>query len=323
LVVGDVVGHGLRASATMGRLRTAVRTLADVDLPPEELLVHLDDLIAHLGPEDGIVTDSELDVVTDFIATCLYVVYDPVSRRCTAATAGHPPPAVVTPDGTADFIDLPVGPPLGVGGLPFEAVEWEVPRGSLLALYTDGLLDVPEHDLAKGMALLRRRLERPARSLEAQCDDLIQTLLPSQPSDDVALLLARTCALDEGRVASWDLAPDPAAVAGARDEVSRRLAEWGLHEVSYTAELVVSELVTNAIRYGGPPIQLRLIRDNVLICEVSDGSSTAPHMRRARIFDEGGRGLMLVAQFAERWGTRQLPGGKSIWAEIGVQGQAG
>ncbi|MCX5087815.1 SpoIIE family protein phosphatase [Streptomyces sp. NBC_00365] len=323
LVVGDVVGHGLRASATMGRLRTAVRTLADVDLPPDELLVHLDDLIAHLGTENGIVTDSELDVVTDFIATCLYLVYDPVSRRCTAAAAGHPPPAVVTPDGTADFIDLPVGPPLGVGGLPFEAVEWEVPRGSLLALYTDGLLDVPEHDLDKGMALLRRRLERPARSLEAQCDDLIETLLPSQPSDDVALLLARTCALDEGRVASWDLAPDPAAVAGARDEVSRRLAEWGLHEVSYTAELVVSELVTNAIRYGGPPIQLRLIRDNVLICEVSDGSSTAPHMRRARIFDEGGRGLMLVAQFAERWGTRQLPGGKSIWAEIGVQGQAG
>jgi signal transduction histidine kinase len=230
---------------------------------------------------------------------------------------------VVTPDGTADFIDLPVGPPLGVGGLPFEAVEWEVPRGSLLALYTDGLLDVSEHDLDEGMALLRRRLERPARSLEALCDDLIQTLLPSQPSDDVALLVARTCALDENRVASWDVAPDPAAVAGARDEVSRRLAEWGLHEVSYTAELVVSELVTNAIRYGGPPIQLRLIRDTVLICEVSDGSSTAPHMRRARIFDEGGRGLMLVAQFAERWGTRQLPGGKSIWAEIGVQGQAG
>jgi anti-sigma regulatory factor (Ser/Thr protein kinase) len=210
-----------------------------------------------------------------------------------------------------------------VGGLPFEAVEWEVPRGSLLALYTDGLLDVPEHDLGKGMELLRRRLERPARSLEALCDDLIQTLLPSQPSDDVALLLARTCALDEGRVASWDLPSDPAAVAGARDEVSRRLAEWGLHEVSYTAELVVSELVTNAIRYGGPPIQLRLIRDNVLICEVSDGSSTTPRMRRARIFDEGGRGLMLVAQFAERWGTRHMPGGKSIWAEIGLQGQGG
>ncbi|CAL9662756.1 hypothetical protein SUDANB105_07090 [Streptomyces sp. enrichment culture] len=321
LVVGDVVGHGLRASATMGRLRTAVRTLADVDLPPEELLVHLDDLVTHLRTEEDTAIDDELEIVTDLIATCLYLVYDPVSRRCTAAGAGHPPPAVVRPDCAAEFIDLPVGPPLGVGGLPFEAVEWEVSPGSLLVLYTDGLVEVPEHDLGKGLALLRQRLERPARSLAAIADDLIQSLLPAQPSDDVALLIARTRALDTGQVATWDLPPDPAAVGGARDKVSRRLADWGLHEVAFTAELVVSELVTNAIRYGGPPIQLRLIRDTVLICEVSDGSSTAPHMRRARIFDEGGRGLLLVAQFTERWGTRHLAGGKSIWAEIGIQNE--
>ncbi|WP_327315814.1 SpoIIE family protein phosphatase [Streptomyces sp. NBC_01235] len=319
LVVGDVVGHGLRASATMGRLRTAVRTLADVDLPPEELLVHLDDLITHLRAEEDTATDPELEIVTDLVATCLYLVYDPVSRRCTAAGAGHPPPAVVTPDGKAEFIDLPAGPPLGVGGLPFEAVEWEVPRGSLLVLYTDGLVEVPEHDLGRGMALLRRRLERPADSLDATCDDLVQTLLPAQPSDDVALLIARTRALDAGQVATWDLPSDPAAVADAREKVARRLADWGLDEVVFTAELVVSELVTNAIRYGTPPVQLRLIRDTALICEVSDSSSTAPHMRRARMFDEGGRGLLLVAQFAQRWGTRHRAGGKSIWAEIGVQ----
>ncbi|MER6441223.1 SpoIIE family protein phosphatase [Streptomyces sp. NPDC001185] len=318
LVVGDVVGHGLRASATMGRIRTAVRTLADVDLPPEELLVHLDDLVTHLRAEEGTNTGSELEVITELIATCLYLVYDPVSRRCTAAGAGHPPPAVVAPDGTAEFVDLPVAPPLGVGGLPFESVEWEVPRGSLLALYTDGLVEARDHDLGRGMALLLQRLQRPAPSLEATCDDLIQTLLPTQPSDDVALLLARTKALDADRVAIWDLPSDPAAVAGARGEVSRRLADWGLEELAFTVELVVSELVTNAIRYGRPPVQLRMIRDSVVICEVSDTSSTAPHMRRARTFDEGGRGLLLVAQFAERWGTRHLPGGKSIWAEVGV-----
>ncbi|WP_405915377.1 SpoIIE family protein phosphatase [Streptomyces sp. NBC_00728] len=318
LVVGDVVGHGLRASATMGRLRTAVRTLADVDLPPDELLVHLDDLITRLRTEEGSTADSELDIVTDLIATCLYVVYDPVSRRCTAAAAGHPPPAVVTPDGTAAFVELSAGPPLGMGGLPFEAVEWEVPRGSLLALYTDGLIEAAEHDLDKGMALLLQRLEQPAHSLGAMCDDLVQTLLPAQPSDDVALLLARTRALEPGRVATWDLSSDPAAVAGARGEVSRRLADWGLDEAAFTTELIVSELVTNAIRYGGPPVQLRLIRGTALICEVTDSSSTAPHLRRARMLDEGGRGLMLVAQLADRWGTRHLPGGKAIWAEIGV-----
>ncbi|MBN0049263.1 SpoIIE family protein phosphatase [Streptomyces actuosus] len=318
LVVGDVVGHGLRASATMGRLRTAVHTLADVDLPPEELLVHLDDLITHLRAEEDPATDSELEISTDLIASCLYLVYDPVSRRCAAAGAGHPPPAVVTPDGKAEFIDLPVGPPLGVGGLPFEAVEWDVPRGSLLVLYTDGLVEVPDHDLGRGMALLRRCLERPAPSLEATCDDLVRSLLPAQPSDDVALLVARTRALDASQVATWDLPSDPAAVADARAQVARRLASWGLHEVVFTAELVVSELVTNAIRYGAPPVHLRLIRDTVLICEVSDASSTAPHMRRARMLDEGGRGLLLVAQFAERWGTRHGAGGKSIWAEISL-----
>ncbi|MFE9097251.1 SpoIIE family protein phosphatase [Streptomyces sp. NPDC007264] len=318
LVVGDVVGHGLRASATMGRLRTAVRTLADVDLPTDELLVHLDDLVTHLAAEEEPTAEPEPDfeISTDLIATCLYVVYDPVSRRCSAASAGHPPPAVVTPDGTADFIDISPGPPLGVGGLPFEAVEWELPRGSLLALYTDGLIEGAKHDVGRGLTQLRRHLEEPPASLEALCDDLIRNLLPAQPQDDVALLVARTRALDTDQVATWDLPSDPAAVARARAEALARLSAWGLQEAAFTAELVVSELVTNAIRYGQPPIRLRLIHDVVLICEVSDSSSSAPHLRRARTFDEGGRGLLLVAQFAERWGTRHHAAGKTIWAEI-------
>ncbi|MFD1660880.1 SpoIIE family protein phosphatase [Streptomyces caeni] len=320
LVVGDVVGHGLRASATMGRLRTAVRTLADVDLPTDELLVHLDDLVTHLAAEEEPIAEPEADieVSTDLIATCLYVVYDPISRRCTAASAGHPPPAVVTPDGTADFVEVSPGPPLGVGGLPFEAVEWELPRGSLLALYTDGLIEGTKHDLGKGLTLLRRSLEEPAASLEDVCDNLIRSLLPAQPQDDVALLVARTRALDTSQVATWDLPSDPAAVARARAEALHRLSGWGLQEVAFTAELVVSELVTNAIRYGQPPIRLRLIHDSALICEVSDSSSSAPHLRRARTFDEGGRGLLLVAQFAERWGTRHHAAGKTIWAEIEI-----
>ncbi|MER6126405.1 SpoIIE family protein phosphatase [Streptomyces sp. NPDC001795] len=316
LVVGDVVGHGLRASATMGRLRTAVRTLADVDLPTDELLVHLDDLVIHLAAEEDTTSEPRLEISTELVATCLYVVYDPVSRRCTAATAGHPPPVVVTPDGAADFVDIPPGPPLGMGGLPFETVEWELPPDSLLALYTDGLVAGTQHDLSKGLALLRQCLEQPAHSLGAVCDSLIQTLLPAQPQDDVALLVARNRAFDIGQVATWDLPSDPAAVADARADVLARLADWRLGDVAFTAELVVSELVTNAIRYGQPPIRLRLIRDTVLICEVSDSNSTAPHLRRARTFDEGGRGLLLVAQFAERWGTRHHARGKTIWAEI-------
>ncbi|MFD3354418.1 SpoIIE family protein phosphatase [Streptomyces fradiae] len=319
LVVGDVVGHGLRASATMGRLRTAVRTLADVDLPPDELLTHLDDLITHVSAEEETSAprrSAGLEVPTDLIATCLYVVYDPVSGRCTAATAGHPPPAVVTPAGGVDFAAIPPGPPLGLGGLPFETLDWEVPAGGLLVLYTDGLVQGEEHDPGGGLDRLLRALERPARSLEATCDHLVRTLLPSHPGDDVVLLAARARALGPDRVATWDLPSEPAAVARARSGVLDRLAEWHLDDVAFTAELLVSELVTNAIRYGRPPVQLRLIHGTSLIVEVYDGSSTAPHLRRARAFDEGGRGLLLVAQFAQRWGTRHRAEGKTIWAEI-------
>jgi anti-sigma regulatory factor (Ser/Thr protein kinase) len=136
-----------------------------------------------------------------------------------------------------------------------------------------------------------------------------------RPADDIVLMLARTAALDAGQVRTWQLPPDPAAVARARKMAGEQLAAWGLTEAAFTTELIVSELVTNALRYGGAPIELRLIRDSTLVCEVSDGSNTAPHLRRARVFDEGGRGLLLVAQLSDRWGTRQTPTGKTIWAE--------
>ncbi|MFI7500166.1 SpoIIE family protein phosphatase [Streptomyces sp. NPDC049687] len=320
LVVGDVVGHGIHASATMGRLRTAVRTLADIDLPPDELLTHLDDLVARLATEAEVPEAGE--TIGDVGATCLYAVYDPVSRRCALARAGHPLPALVSPDGAVELLDLPAGPPLGLGGLPFEAVEFDLPEGSVLVLYTDGLIDsrVRADDTEDRVSRLCRTLAEPAASLDALCDTVLARMLPQLPSDDVALLVARTRALDASRVAIWDVAPDPAAVAETRKNVVERLEAWGLTEASFVTELIVSELVTNAIRHAEPPVQLRLIHDRTLICEVSDASSTAPHMRRARTYDEGGRGLLLVAQLSERWGTR--PGtraGKTIWAEQSVQ----
>jgi PAS domain S-box-containing protein len=322
LVVGDVVGHGIHASATMGRLRAAVRTLADVDLPPDELLTRLDDLVSRLSANGGADAgaDDGDDAENEIGATCLYAVYDPVSRRCCLARAGHPPPALVTPDGTASFLDLPAGPPLGLGGLPFESSEVELPAGSILALYTDGLIESRYDDIDLGLERLRRALTYRDRSLETTCDNVLKAVLPDHPADDVALLIARTHALDDDQVATWDLPADPAIVASARRQVAERLANWGLHDAAFTTELVVSELVTNAIRHAQSPIQLRLIRDRTLICEVSDGSSTAPHLRRARAFDEGGRGLLLVSRLALRWGSRQTPHGKTIWAEQALPG---
>ncbi|MFI2436759.1 SpoIIE family protein phosphatase [Streptomyces sp. NPDC018693] len=311
LVVGDVVGHGIPSSATMGRLCMAVRTLADVDLPPDELLTHLDDLVTHLATDD----DGGGEEVAELGATCLYAVYDPVDRRLALAAAGHPPPAVLLPDGTAHLVGLTPGPPLGVGGLPFEATELQLPEGAVVALYTDGLIEDRDRDIDRSTDELCAALTAPAASLDALCDTVLKAVLPEEPGDDVALLLARTRALGTDQVATWDIPPDPAQVAVARQAATEQLAAWGLEETAFVTELVVSELVTNAIRYGTTPIRLRLIRDHSLICEVSDGSSTSPHLRRAHAFDEGGRGLLLVAQLTQRWGSRQTAGGKTIWAE--------
>ncbi|WP_406416144.1 SpoIIE family protein phosphatase [Streptomyces sp. NBC_00873] len=312
LVVGDVVGHGIHASAAMGRLRTAVRALADVDLAPDELLAHLDDLVVRLGSGPGSGAEAPFG---ELGATCLYAVYDPISRKCSLASAGHLWPVLVTPDGEVDILELPTGPPLGLGGLPFESVERELPEGSLLSLYTDGLVLARHRDVDAGLHALRTALADAAPSLETTCNRVLHALLSEQPADDVALLIARTRALDSGHVAVWDLPADPAFVAEARSQATTQLHAWGLDDLAYVTELVVSELVTNAIRYATAPIQLRLIKERTLICEVSDASSTAPHLRRARIFDEGGRGLMLVAQLTERWGMRHTGTGKTIWAE--------
>lgn len=313
LVVGDVVGHGVNACATMGRLRTAVRTLADIDLPPEELLTHLDDIITHAAGEQG--GEPTGEIPGDIGATCLYAVYDPVSGTCSLARASHPAPVLIHPDGTSSVIDLPCGPPLGLGSLPFEAADVIVPEGGMLALFTDGLLTTRERDVDQGFSDLCGALALPAATLDALCDTVLDTLCPEPHTDDVTLLLARPRVFDEDRLASWDLPGNPAVVADARRLVAEQLALWGLAEAGFVTQLVVSELVTNAMRHAGGPIRLRLIKGDTLICEVSDGSSVSPHLRRARVFDEDGRGLFMVAQFTQRWGTRYTRTGKTIWAE--------
>lgn len=324
LVVGDVVGHGIHASATMGRLRTAVRTLADIDLAPDELLTQLDDLVIRLDREEGPeARDRALNASGDVGATCMYAVYDPVSRKFTVARAGHPPPALVTPEGSVSLLDVPAGPPLGLGGVPFEAAEVELEEGSVLALYTDGLIETAEHDMQAGLDSLCQALRAPIGPLEETCDRVLQAVRTERPADDIVLMLARTSALGSGRVHTWQLEKDPAAVADARRMALEQLDAWGLTDASFATELIVSELVTNAIRYGTAPITMRLIRDVGLICEVSDGSAAAPHLRRARVYDEGGRGLLLVAQIAERWGSRHTPTGKTIWAEQALAGPGG
>ncbi|MFD8548967.1 SpoIIE family protein phosphatase [Streptomyces sp. NPDC059649] len=345
LVVGDVVGHGLHAAATMGRLRTAVHNFSALDLPPDELLNHLDELVSHIDTDEaraagrrpggtdgdavawpgigsdieGAQPDGSRTGITG--ATCLYAIYDPVAGRATMARAGHPGPALVHPDGSVSFPEVPVSPPLGLGAsVPVELAELTLAEGSRLVLYTDGLVEDRDRDIDTGLAMLHTALASGGRRDPDQiCAAVLDAMLPEHPSDDIALLVARTQLLDPSRVAEWDVPSDPAAVAPIRAACLRKLESWGLASIEFTTELILSELITNAIRYGAQPIRVRLLHDRALICEVSDGTSASPHLRRAAITDEGGRGLFLVAQFAQRWGTRYTPGGKVIWTEQSLE----
>ncbi|MET9819075.1 SpoIIE family protein phosphatase [Streptomyces sp. NPDC006355] len=318
MVIGDVMGHGIAEAVTMGRLRTAVRTLADLEMEPDELLGHLNELVGDLGP--------------DHYATCSYAVFDPVTRTCSLSVAGHPPPVVVRPDGTVRCLDVVVNPPLGAAEPPFEVQELRLPDESLLVFCTDGLVETPTRDIDQGLAQLRQTVgqavaggsffpdgppEAGAGSLDELCDVVVSTLLPDreQTSDDAALLIAHTRCTPAGDIALCGLPEDPRAAGQARAFVRRQLAVWELDDLVMTTELLVSELVGNVVRHAKGPIRLRLLRSRSLICEVYDGSLTTPRIRRAGHTDEGGRGLPLVAALSRRWGTRFLGDGKCIWTE--------
>ncbi|MEU5882763.1 SpoIIE family protein phosphatase [Spirillospora sp. NPDC047279] len=301
IVIGDVMGHGVTSAAIMGQLRTAVRTLAAQDLRPDQLLRHLDDLAQRLGE--------------DYVATCLYAVYDPVDRRCQVANAGHLPPVLVSPYGEAAVARVPTGVPIGVGGEPFETVEFPVEDGSRLILCTDGLIERRDRDVAEGLEVLREHLDGMSHSLDGTCDALLGALAPASPADDVALVAVGCDGIPKDDVVSWDLEAEASMVPRARAEVTARLAHWGLGELADVVELLVSELVTNALVHGAGAIGMRLVKGGTLLCEVSDDGHELPYVCDADATDESGRGLQLVSHLADRWGTRRTDFGKVVWFE--------
>lgn len=326
LVVGDVMGRGLRAAVAMGELRTAVRTLAMLDLEPGEVMSALDEVVRGLGaPTPGRAGKTkkrgESDLTEVYLATCVYVVYDAVTRRCTIANAGHLPPAVVEPGESPLLLELPRGVPLGVGGEPFEESEVELPEGALLALYTDGLVESRSLPLDEGLDAFRLSLDGPDRPLEDICDHVLATLDTAHGEDDIALLMARIQGLPADQVGDWTLKPQPTSVARAREVAHEQLLAWDLGDLVDTTELLVSELVTNALRHGYGDIRLRLLLDRTLVCEVWDSALVQPRRRRARDTDEGGRGLQLVTMLSESWGSRRTHRGKTVWFELALPGR--
>ncbi|WP_093783810.1 SpoIIE family protein phosphatase [Actinacidiphila guanduensis] len=327
LVVGDVMGRGLRAAVAMGELRTALRTLAMLDLEPAEVLTALDEVASGLGaPAAGRARRSKSPTDADpgevYLATCVYVVYDAVTRRCSIANAGHLPPVVVEPDEPPLLLEVPRGVPLGVGGEPFEEIEVQLAEGALLALYTDGLVESRSHALDEGLDAFRASLADSARPLEDVCDHVLATLDTAHGEDDIALLMARIEGLPADQVGDWTLAPQPTSVARARELARDQLLAWGLDDLVDTTELLVSELVTNALRHGFGDIRLRLLLERTLVCEVWDSALLQPRRRRARDTDEGGRGLQLVAMLSQSWGSRRTHRGKTVWFELALRGDS-
>ncbi|WP_406724399.1 SpoIIE family protein phosphatase [Streptomyces sp. GD-15H] len=312
-VVGDVMGHGLNSAVTMGQLRTAVQTMAGLDLPPAQLLRHLDDLAQRLG-------DTHL-------ATCLYAVYDPIANDLHLANAGHIPPVLVrAADGRSELLDLPTGAPIGVGGVPFEAVRVRVEPGDRLVMCTDGLVEVRGEDIGVGLATLCESAAHPAASMDDACDTIIRALAATFSEagrggrkDDVALLMARLSGIEPDHVAEWRLVPDPSEVARARAMVREQLYEWGLGKPADHAELMVSELVTNAVQHAhARPVALRLVRGDTLLCEVEDDDHELPTLLDVEPMDEAGRGLRVVSTLAREWGTSRTTSGKTVWFELAL-----
>ena len=305
LVVGDVAGHGVRAAVTMGRLRTAIHTLAMLELPPAETLQLLDELMQELGAREP------------HFATCVYAIFDAVDGTCEVASAGHLPPLLVRPDGTNELLDVSPAPPLGIGAGPIQSIVLTIEDGSLLVLYTDGLVEKRDRDIDEGLALLSDIFGpgSAARPLEDLCKATLAGVYADTQRDDIAVLIARLRRIPADHHVTWKLPAELTSARRARVLIRRPLRQWGLAELIPTTELLVSELVTNAVRYAQGKIGLRLILEGGLVCEVLDDSAALPRIRHPGDEDERGRGLQVVSQVAQRWGARRTLSGKVVWCE--------
>ncbi|WP_435972648.1 ATP-binding SpoIIE family protein phosphatase [Streptomyces sp. Qhu_M48] len=306
LMVGDVMGHGLSAAATMGRLRTVARTLMTLDMAPERVLARLDLATRDLEDEQ--------------VATCLYAVHDPADSSYVLASAGHLPPLLLDGRGSADFVGLPVGAPLGAGVIPYDPVRLRVPEGGDLVMYTDGLVKSRHADLDHQLD----RLRTAARDLapEALEGGGLVECAPAGAArfDEAVLLTATTTKEGAADLQVWHLPREGRAASVARGLVRDQLAAWRLTELVDVCELVVSELVGNALRYGNGPGELRLLRGERLVVEVSDTGPDLPQIQHAELSDEGGRGLQLINMLCRRWGSCRTATGKVVWAEQNLPG---
>ncbi len=308
LVIGDVAGHGLHAAVAMGQLRTAVRTLATMDLPPAQLLAHLDQLAQHLGHVP--------------LTTCLYAIYDPIAGRAAFASAGHLPPVLLRPDGTDELLEIPVGAPIGVGSIAFDTLDVSIDSGSLLVLYTDGLVEARGHDIEEGLLAVRCGLAATHPSLDEACESLLRQQHPNGDHDDIAVLMARLHSIPDDKVATWRFPPQPQQVSVARRRVRDTLTAWGLDPLCDTTELLAGELLTNAIRHTTHPVGLRLVHTDTLLCEVTGDQQITPMLPHTPGTQASHCAITLLQKLATRWGCSDTSTGRTVWFESNLPAPA-
>ena len=308
LVVGDVMGRGVRAAAVMGQLRSAVRAYARLDLPPADLLESLDGLVRELGE--------------DHIVTCIYAVFDPADRCLRFANAGHLPPIIGVPGGECRIVDGEENPPLGVGPFNLTQHEVDLESNARVVLYTDGLVERRGEDLGMGIENLAKHVATLIGPVDGVPEELVAAMLPEGPDDDVAILVARVDPPSGEESLSHRLESQDTAVAEARHLVTAYLGGKAMPPgLLADAALATSELVTNAILHGRPPIELRLrIEGADVLIEVRDRATYQPRKLRPDEDDEHGRGLQIVAALSTRWGTRPTEHGKAVWCVLSAQG---
>jgi serine phosphatase RsbU (regulator of sigma subunit) len=309
LVVGDVAGHGVRAAVTMGRLRTAIQTLAMLELPPAELLQQLNELMQTMGEREP------------HFATCAFAIYDAITGSLEVASAGHLPPLLVPPKGSSEFLDVSPAPPLGIGEGPISSRTFDIKDGSLFVLYTDGLVESRGRDIDDGLKRLQSVFGPTSarKPIEALATTALAGVSSDRQRDDVALLIARLARVHRGRQACWTLPGDLTSARKARRLVIKPLRKWKLGTFVPITQLLASELVTNAIRYSQGSVTLRLICEDTLVCEVADSAPALPQLWDVADDDERGRGLQIVSRLSHRWGSRRTPTGKVVWCEQQIQ----
>ncbi len=310
LTLGDVMGKGVPAAVVMSEIRAATRAYALIDPDPSVVLERLNRLVAYLP-------------VADQVVTMLYGLVDPARTTFTYATAGHPPPLLISPSGRPAVLDEPTGPALGVGSFEWQSSTVSLQDGMTVLVYSDGLVESREQDLFAGIDLLRDRVaelaprRRNPRELCARLSDLME----SQHAEDDVTILAVTAAPDQTR-ATMELPGDPSAARQARQFVASVLQEWSVDEDTVdNAELCVSELVTNAVIHSGTTssVTVQADREYVLVIVQDRGGRGA--VRRPEELDPesvSGRGLTLVDALASAWSAEHSTDGTTVWFELAL-----